>query len=140
MKKYLLLILLFALFLTGCSEVNNYKSIKINNKKINVEVADTPEKQYQGLSGRNELCEKCGMLFVFSGKEKPDFVMRNMKFNLDIIWIKDSKIIKIDKNLLAEDDNPKNTYSSPKSIDYVLEVNANFCDQNNIKEGDLIIF
>jgi uncharacterized membrane protein (UPF0127 family) len=34
--------------------------------------------------------------------------MRNMLFPLDIIWINDDEIIKIDKNLPPEGDKPEN--------------------------------
>lgn len=139
MRKFIFLIVLTAV-LSGCSQTPEKKSIKINNHKINIEIADTPEEQYRGLSERENLCENCGMLFQFPDKRKVDFVMRDMKFDLDIIWISDNKIIKIDKNLPAEGSEPKNIYNSDSLINQVLEVNAGFCDQNNIKTGDLIVF
>lgn len=138
MKK--IFILLVIIFLSGCSQTPEQKSAKINNHKINIEIADTPEEQYRGLSERENLCENCGMLFQFPDKRKVDFVMRDMKFDLDIIWISDNKIIEIDRNLPAEGSEPKNIYNSDSLINQVLEVNAGFCDQNNIKTGDLIVF
>lgn len=114
--------------------------ITINGNKIAVEIADNALSHYQGLSNRDYLCENCGMLFIFKNKDKRDFVMRNMKFNLDIIWINGDKIIGISKNLEKEGGNPKVIYGSKMPVDLVLEVNAGFCDRYGIKEGDKINF
>jgi uncharacterized membrane protein (UPF0127 family) len=146
MKKYFIIIFLL-IFLTACSQKENYKTVEINNKIIKVEIADTPESQYQGLSNRESLCADCGMLFKFKEKEIKTFVMRDMKFPLDIIWIDDNHrssgagiIVGISKNLAPEGSDYKNFYRSPAPVDYVLEVNAGFADENNIKVGDKIIY
>ncbi len=112
------------------------KFVTINNNKIKVEIADTPDLRYKGLSNRDYLCDDCGMFFLFNDKSERIFVMREMRFNLDIIWIDDNNIIKIDKNLPAEGINFNKFYSPGEAVDKVLEVNANFCDKNNIKVGD----
>lgn len=131
--------------LSACSQ-DNEKFVTINNKKIKIEIADTPELQYQGLSNKKELCDNCGMLFVFSDKQVRTFVMRNMNFPLDIIWIDDNlsaqagKIVKINKNAIPESSNPVMRYSSDLPVNYVLEVNAGFCDGNEIKVGDSVEF
>ena len=116
-------------------------TLKINNTKINIiGVADTQEKSYLGLSFRESICPNCGMLFPFEGKNEHAFVMRDMMFPLDIIWINDDKIIKIDKKLPPEGHDFKNVYKSGSPVDYVLEVNAGFCDKNNIKIGDKLTY
>lgn len=117
----------------------DYTKVIINDKIVNVEIANTAEKHYQGLSNRKNLCDNCGMLFIFPDKKERTFVMRNMNFPLDIIWIDDDKIVKIDKNLLPEGENPVNNYSPDIPVNYVLEVNGGFADKNNIKTGDKII-
>lgn len=101
-----------------------------------IALADTPLMQYNGLSNYPEICDNCGMLFIFPGKEQRTFVMRKMLFPLDIIWINGDSIVKIDKNLSTEGSEPKNYYESSEPVDKVLEVNAGFCDRNNIKIGD----
>ncbi|MFH1192176.1 MAG: DUF192 domain-containing protein [bacterium] len=133
-------IIIVIFFIVKNVVVSREKFIIINNKEIKAEIADTPELKYKGLSNRDYLCEYCGMLFLFNDMGERIFVMREMKFNLDIIWIEDDKIVKIDKDLHKEGINPKEIYSSGQAVDKVLEVNANFCDKNNIKFGDNIIF
>jgi uncharacterized membrane protein (UPF0127 family) len=114
----------------------------IGQAKIKLEIADTPAKRYQGLSNRQSLCSNCGMLFVWPEVNgRPEvrqriFVMRNMNFSLDIIWIKDNTIVKIDKNLAPEGAKPRHLYKSGQPVDYVLEVNGGFCEKNNIRVGD----
>ena len=118
----------------------NEPSIKINNAIIAVEIADEASEQWQGLSDRKNLGPNNGMLFVFPDYQKRTFVMRRMHFPLDIIWIKDDKIVGIAKNLPPENENPDKLYSSPLPINYVLEVNGEFCDENVIRVGDTIDF
>lgn len=116
------------------------KAITINNTSINVEVADTQEKRVKGLSGRTSLDNNTGMLFVFDTKSiNTAFWMKDMLIPLDIIWIKDGKIIKIDKNIPAPasgtPDNKLIVYKPNQTVDFVLEVNAGFSDKNSIKVG-----
>ena len=113
-------------------------NVVINNKVIGVEIAGTPAKQWQGLSDRKFLAKNKGMLFVFSSLESRTFVMRRMNFSLDIIWIKDNKILKIDKNLPPEGENDLKRYNSNYKVNYALEVNGGFTDKNGIKSGDKI--
>ena len=139
MKKILLVNFVVLLFLSGCVKYDN--SLKINKTKINlIGIADTQEKSYLGLSFRESICSNCGMLFPFNGKNEHTFVMRDMMFPLDIIWIDDDEIIKIDKNLPPEGHDFEKFYKSESPVNYVLEVNANFCDKNNIKVGDKLVY
>lgn len=114
----------------------NVTQVKIGNAVINVELALTPAQQYQGLSDRDSLCADCGMLFVFAQKTPQTFVMRRMRFPLDIIFINNNKIIKIYKNLAPEGESVKNYYESGEAVDYVLEVNGGVADAKGIKIGD----
>ena len=52
-----------------------------------MDLADTPEKRFQGLSGREILEEGTGMLFVFQEERQHTFWMKDMRFPLDMIWI-----------------------------------------------------
>jgi len=113
-------------------------SVEINNTIITLEIADTTEKQWQGLSDRKFLDDNSGMLFVFPNLQTRTFVMRRMNFPLDIIWIKDRIILKIDKNLPPEGENYIKRYNSIYPVNYVLEVNGGFTDKHNIKTGDKV--
>lgn len=61
--------------------------LKVGNKTILVEIADTEQKQTQGLSGRPQLTDNQGMLFNFGTSTMPTFWMKDMKFNLDLFGL-----------------------------------------------------
>ena len=111
-------------------------AVEINDIIIPVELVDTPEKHIQGLSDRKEL--NGGMLFLFDERQVRSFWMKNMHFPIDIIWISHRRVVNISKNLQPEGKNPKKTYSSIYPVYYVLEVNAGFCEENNISIGDRV--
>lgn len=115
-----------------------FPNVKINNTIIKVAVADDIQEQIQGLSDRPSLEKDAGMLFVFDVKQERIFWMQRMNFPLDIIWIDGNKIVKIDKNIAPEGDSPEKRYPSQYKINYVLEVNAGFVDEQKIKVGDTI--
>jgi uncharacterized protein len=117
---------------------NRESYVKIKDAIVYVEIADSPEKKYQGLSDRASMPQDRGMLFIFPGGNNGAFEMRRMRFPLDIIWIKDLKIAKLDKNLPPpyETNNVPVIVYSPGSVQHVLEVNAGWSDQNNIGVGD----
>lgn len=117
----------------GTAQTN---SIKLGNKSISVEIADSPEEHEKGLSNRDSLPTDRGLLFVMPKDTQPIFVMRKMKFPIDIIWINDNKIVGFSENLLPP---PQGTsedrliqYKAPAPVDYVLEVNANFVKDNKL--------
>jgi len=122
------------------SPARTSKTISVGNTKISVELANSDALRRKGLSGRSDLKASSGMLFVFNQKGiKPPFWMKDMLIALDIIWIKNSEVFQIDKNVQppkAGTADKDLTLIVPKDpIDYVLEVNAGFSDKNGIVEG-----
>ena len=130
--------LLFFYLINSSNETKPY--VKINSQIINIEIADTLEKQIQGLSDRQSLCPDCGMLFVFPTARVQRFWMKNMRFPLDIIWINNNKIVNISKNLPPEGEHPTRAYSSIEPADYVLEINAGAARKWGIRIGDEVKF
>ena len=115
--------------------------VSINkNIKIIVELAKNDSQQYKGLSDRKSLCQNCGMLFVWPDSDIRNFAMRQMNFPLDIIFIADNKIVKIDSNLFPEGESPENIYSSDVPVNYVLEINGGLTDRYGITVGDEVTF
>lgn len=145
-----LFIILVGLFIQGklTKNTNNNSNssthfLTINTTKIQVEIADIDIKREKGLSGRSSLDEGKGMLFVFSQKEvTARFWMKDMLIPIDIIWIKNGKIIQIDKNaqppLPNTPDNKLQLYTPKETINYVLEVPAGYSDKSGFKIGDSV--
>lgn len=149
--KYIFLPLVIIMLLSlGCQKQSpanepsgNYNvPMRLGNQTIFIEIAKTPTAQAQGLSGRNKLTDTEGMLFQFSSSQSqnPGFWMKDMKFDLDFIWIKNKQIIGITKNVAhpASNDEKLNTYYPPSPVDSVLEVNAGWSDSHNISVGNAV--
>lgn len=122
--------------------VENSKTVKIRDREITVEIADTNSERQTGLSGKTSLGENDGMLFVFDKQNiMPSFWMKDMNFAIDIIWINDGKIEQIDKDAKPEpgkSDKDLKIYTPEKPIDYVLEVNSGFSEKHSFKVGDKV--
>lgn len=108
--------------------------------KLTVEVASYEQELSLGLSNRSTLEIGFGMYFELPVRDFRTFWMKDMRFPIDIIWIDRGVIVGIDKNCkIPKDQNKIPTFKSPQEVTNVLEVNAGFSDQNNIKVGDTIV-
>lgn len=113
-------------------------SVKIDGQTLQAEVAATPAAQYRGLSNRPALCATCAMIFLFPNEGLQQFVMRQMEFPLDIIFINEHRIIKIAPDLPPDGPGPEVIYDSGGPADTVLEVNAGYAAKQGIKLGDYV--
>lgn len=96
--------------------------VKAGNCEFEVELALTGPEQYQGLSNHEDLKDNEGMLFIFEEVEDRTFVMRNMNFPLDIIFIRDFKVVNLYHNLVPEGAQATRSYHSGSPVDAVLEI------------------
>jgi uncharacterized membrane protein (UPF0127 family) len=114
----------------------------ISSIPITVEVADNMYDRTRGLSERESLAPDAGMFFVYPDYQERVFWMGKMRFPIDIIWLKDKVVVGFYENLpppppilnLNDEDIPKATSVVP--VNGVLEFNAGFIKQNQIKIGD----
>lgn len=122
-----------------------------NQNVIFVKTAATDLEREMGLSGREKLkfyqsgnkITTEGMLFVFPKETTTSFWMKDMNFDLDMIWLnKDMKIVSIAKNVKAnsynaEDPNSSKLYTNGKTLArYVLEIDAGLTDKLGLAIGD----
>lgn len=108
---------------------------------VTASVADTPETRYTGLSNHETLAPGRGMLFVFDGSSQRTFVMRDMSFSIDIIYISDSKEITAIHNAEAPTNFESGTekkHQYPGRGRFVLEVNHRWASKHNVKTGDKV--
>lgn len=115
--------------------------VSINGKTFKVEVADTMRARAQGLSGREGMGEDYGMIFIFSTSSVQGFWMKDMKFPLDMVWIKGDRVVGFTENVQPELEKSVfglTIYHSPEAVDKVLELNAGAVAKYGIKEGDLV--
>lgn len=139
-KPSTILIILSTIFLIIYFSINlindNAKPSKIiiNNKIIDIEIANTEEKRTKGLSLHKPLKENEGMLFIFAQPGFYGFWMKDMLFDLDFIWIQDEKIVDLTENV--SHNNQEKIYQPKVPVTQVLEVNSGFVKKNGVKMGD----
>ena len=112
-------------------------SKNLKSVNLDIEVADTPEKRIKGLSGRENLPENVGLLFVYDKPGLYGIWMKDMNFPVDVIWLdKDFKVVNIAQNI-SPDSFPQ-VFEPKAPALYILEVNTGFAEQNIIEIGDRV--
>lgn len=99
-----------------------------------IEVADTPQKRVQGLSGREVVEDDYGMLFIFDVEGRSGFWMKDMRVPIDIIWISAQGTIVHIEHSLSPDTYPE-IFTPPYPARYVLETKAGYARTHNWTYG-----
>ncbi len=114
---------------TGCSDSNMYVTYKNVNltpqstQAYRIELAKTPSQLELGLTDRPCYPSDGALLFMFPTDDKFGIWMKNMKFNIDTIWLdSNKKIVHIEHNM-APESYPRVFYPQADAR-YVLEINA----------------
>ncbi len=119
--------------------------VSVGDALFEVEIAFTPAHRIRGLSGRDELREGAGMLFVFESGRASSFWMNGMRFPLDFVWIGDDcAVVDIHADVPAPppgaEGSALHVYSSERAARYNLEVNAGAAAALGIEIGDEVKF
>lgn len=113
--------------------------LKIKSRTLLVELVTTQDSIIQGLSDRTEIGSD-GMLFILPTPQPAQFWMKDMLFDLDMVWISNQKIVGITARVPAPSPgttlNNLPTYPAPQVVDMVLEVPAGFVEQVGWQVGD----
>jgi len=108
---------------------------------VEVEIADTKELRALGLSGRKELGDYQGMLFIMDEEDTHSFWMKDMEIELDLLYINtQGKIVDIFENQKPCTSTFCPTIQSPYESKYILEVIGGFVETNRIDVGNEVIF
>lgn len=107
------------------------------NYSITVEIADNSEERSKGLMFRESIPHNTGMLFVFENEGLYSFWMKNVEFNLDMIWMdSNGEVVHIEENVpTCTEICP--SYTSLRRASYVLEVNAGYVNEINLVKGTI---
>ncbi|TQQ82464.1 DUF192 domain-containing protein [Halonotius roseus] len=100
---------------------------------VDARIADTFEKRYTGLSNTSSLGPNEGMLFIHGTEGRHSYVMRDMAFPIDIVFIDADGEITTIHHAEPDDDG---TFSGTGK--YVLEVPYNYTTDNDIEVGDRV--
>ncbi len=150
MKKWTSLFLIIAslavvgwlVFVDDQSSVKEDRKIRVGESEVVVEIADEPVEWAQGLSGRESLGESEGMLFLFPESRKQSFWMKEMKFDLDMLFIDERKVVEIHENVPAPvegQDGKEIKVQTKLEAEWVLEVNAGWVEKNGVEVGDDVV-
>lgn len=119
-----ILVLLFGAFLMFTAVRNltdEFYPLVAPKGKIQIEKAETFEQREKGLSNREKLDSKKGMLFIFETDKAGCFWMKDTKFPLDIIWIdSDKKVVELEKDVRPE--TYPTAFCPTAKATYVLEI------------------
>ncbi len=107
--------------------------------RVDARVADTHRKQYTGLSNTSHLPENEGMLFTYDSAQNHTYVMRDMDFPIDIVYVgADNRITSIHHAPEPPEGADGNDHQYPGHGQYVLEVNHHWTTERGIEVGDRV--
>jgi len=111
-------------------------SVRINQRILVCEFAVSQSDRETGLMHRNMLPNNRGMIFRTYGRYRPQFYMKNVRFNLEALFIgNDMKIVDIIPMLKMDGSSLYTTYKNIP-IAWVIEANMGYCSRNSIGVGD----
>jgi uncharacterized protein len=127
------------------ARVNNGQQLPItanatvpNGTKIKLEVAQTQQQQMMGLMYRPALPDDQGMLFPFSPPQNIGFWMKNVPVALDMVFIRNGKILYIAPKVPPCADDPCPSYGPGKDFDQVIELRSGRAAELGLKAGDTV--
>lgn len=110
---------------------------------VTAAIADTGDLRFTGLSDTESLPEDRGMLFVYDSVGSREYVMREMDFPIDIVYVDGEKRITKIHHAPApgpNEDGESEEFTFPGRGQYVLEVNYNWTTERGIETGDVLSF
>lgn len=130
-----------ALALGGCgsssSDEPDTTTVRVGAAEVGAEIADSEAERRRGLSGRDDLPEDRGMLFVYRDRAVRSYWMKGVRFPLDIIWIDRGRVTGIEADVpVPQGQTP--IYSSPTPADRVLEVRGGWAARHGVEPGDRV--
>lgn len=102
---------------------------------VRARVADSPGERYTGLSETESLANGSGMLFVYEEEARRTFVMREMAFPIDMVFVASNGTITEIHHARVEDDQSNLTNYRARA-QWVLEVPYDWTVRRNVTVGD----
>jgi uncharacterized membrane protein (UPF0127 family) len=106
---------------------------------VEVRIADTAAKRYTGLSDTDALPSGEGMLFVHDGVANRTYVMREMSFPLDIVFVDaDGTITTIHHAATPSNTSDGDLRQYSGRAKWVLEVPRGWANETGVEVGDSV--
>lgn len=122
--------------------------VSLNKRKVPVSIGDgvvyarlanTDNTRRQGLSGTSPLGEREAMLFIFDTPGRWGMWMREMNYNIDIVWLDSAKRVIYTAKDVAPSTYPK-VFLPDKDALYVVELPSGYVDEHNVGLGQVVGF
>lgn len=150
MKKYILVSIVCALVLGGylwyrhnqtASTDLSYKTVTVTlgGQPFVLDIADTEPLRERGLSYRQSLKPRTGMLFVFNIPGVYYFWMKDMNFPIDMVWLDMNKKIVYIKEHATPESYPA-SFGPTTQAQYVIEIGDGMARMLGLSVGDKIDF
>lgn len=120
----------------GAAERPPTAEVSVGITRLRAEVADTPERRERGLGGRERLAEGRALLFPFERAARHPFWMKDMRFDIDIVWIRGDRVVDLHSAVPHDAPGPLRTYRPDVPADLVLEVPAGTAERHGWAAGD----
>jgi len=114
--------------------------LEIKGRRVSVEIARTAAEQAKGLGEREALAWDHGMYFEYSTPAFYSFWMKGMRFSIDIVWLRDGRIVGFETNIPFEEGGNGPTLRPRELVDAVLEVPAGYSVASGWGIGDRVLF
>lgn len=114
--------------------------VELRGREIPVEVADSAAEQEKGLGGRDALAWGTGMYFPYARPRFVAFWMKDMRFPIDIVYLRAGRIVEIHPQVPFERDGNGPTIRARSLVDAVLEVPAGQAAAGGWQVGDRVRF
>ncbi|QCC51298.1 DUF192 domain-containing protein [Halapricum salinum] len=107
---------------------------------VDVRIADTERERYVGLSETDSLQAGEGMLFVFPESDRHEFIMRDMSFPLDIVFVAPNGTVTTIQHAPVPSKTPGDDLQRyPGTGKYVLEVPQGYANTTGLGVGDRVV-
>lgn len=130
---------LYTVIMSDSKDMDIYShTVTIGDAVFSVGIADSGKEREKGLMFVENLPEKNGMVFIYNIPISATFWNKNTLIPLDIIWIRDNKVVGT-SSLPAQKGDEIIKTSSNERVDMVIELNRGAVERNGIKVGDAVL-
>lgn len=112
----------------------NTTDIRVGDHTLQIEIADDFKERVRGLSGRETLKPRTGMLFVYPEGDNTCIWMKDMRFPIDIMWFDATGTLTDIKANVSPYTFP-NSFCPASPAKYVLEMPAGSAEELNFLEN-----
>ena len=127
------------LLAAACSAPSTEDRIHIRDARVAVEIVESSFDQSRGLGGRDQLPWDSGMLFIYDTPSHVTMWMKDMRFDIDIVWIRDNRIVDMSWRARHALPAPHPLLPPREIAHHVLEVPAGYAEAHGWRIGDPVL-